>query len=144
MKLMPFSDSSLRYLFKMNPFQSQCLPSLCPTQQTATRTHNTQPDTGHRTRSVRDRLHRSADMNTLMFIVVVVGVFVVEVTAESRERRADDGGPLEVVVQHLSQQVTSLTAQLNSAVTELTELKGRTGELTLYWTLIIYDMFALR
>ena len=80
----------------------------------------------------------------MMFIVVVVGVFVVEVTAESRERRADDGGPLEVVVQHLSQQVTSLTAQLNSAVTELTELKRRTGELTLYLTLIIYDMFALR
>ena len=76
-------------------------------------------------------------MNKLLLIVLVVGVFVVEVavSAEVRER-SDDGGPLEVVVEHLSQQVISLTAQLNSVNTQLNSvssdlsaLKTRTGKL---------------
>ena len=76
-------------------------------------------------------------MNKLLLIVLVVGVFVVEVavSAEVRER-SDDGGPLEVVVEHLSQQVISLTAQLssvntqlNSVSSDLSALKTRTGKL---------------
>ena len=95
------------------------------------------PDVGHVTRSVGDQLYSSAKMNKLLLIVLVVGVFVVEVEMipVGRGRRSDDGGPLEVVVEQLSQQVTSLTAQLNSVNTQLSSmntdlsaLKTRTGK----------------
>ena len=56
-------------------------------------------------------------------------------SAESRERRSDDAGPLEVVVERLSQEVASLTAQvssmsskLDSLNSDLTTLTSRTGE----------------
>ena len=81
-------------------------------------------------------------MNKLL-IALTVGVFVVEVTvsAESRERRSDDGGPLEVVVEQLSQQVTSLTAQLNSVNAQLNSVNT---QLTAQLNSVNTDLSALK
>ena len=46
----------------------------------------------------------------------------------TRQKRSDDGGPLEAVVEQLTQQVTSLNAQLNSVNAEVTALKMKTGK----------------
>ena len=56
-------------------------------------------------------------LTSLHFLLTMATVQVVLVTGESgplvdRQRRSDDGGPLEAVVEHLSQQVTSLNAQM--------------------------------
>ena len=69
-------------------------------------------------------------MNKLLLIVLTAGVLVVEVEMipVGRWRRSDDGGPLEEVVEHLAEQVTSLTAQLNSVNTDLSALKSKTGK----------------
>ena len=77
------------------------------------------------------------------FVVVLVFtvqllVLNVSTSTASREKRSDDGDPLEAVVEHLSQQVTALnaqltqqansfTAQLNSVNTEVAALKAKTG-----------------
>ena len=111
------------------------------------RLYKTKPDVERVTRSVSDRLHSSAKMNKLLLIALTVGVFVVEVTvsAESRGRRSDDGGPLEVVVEQLSQQVTSLTAQLNSVNTQLTaQLNSVNTQLTAQLNSVNTDLSALK
>jgi hypothetical protein len=50
--------------------------------------------------------------------------------AKVRGKRTDDMGSMEVVVQHLSQQVNSLTAQLNQQATEIAALKAKDGKST--------------
>ena len=45
----------------------------------------------------------------------------------SRGKRADDGGPLEAVVEGLSQQVSSFSAHLDTVNVELAALKAKTG-----------------
>ena len=45
----------------------------------------------------------------------------------SRGKRADDGGPLEAVVEGLSQQVSSFSAHLDTVNAELAALKAKTG-----------------
>ena len=59
-----------------------------------------------------------------------VALLVVSVTSSrlTRQKRSDDGGPLEAVVEQLTQQVTSLNAQLNSVNAEVTALKMKTGK----------------
>ena len=88
----------------------------------------------------------------VLLAVCAIAALIVETTSStvSRGRRADDGGPLEVVVEQLSQQVNSLSAQLtqqaasfNSQLTqqaasfhsqldtvnaELVALKAKTGQ----------------
>ena len=75
-------------------------------------------------------------MNKVLLVVLAFGVLTigVKVSAESRERRSDDAGPLEVVVERLSQEVASFTAQLSSMSSkldslnsDLTTLRSRTG-----------------
>ena len=51
---------------------------------------------------------------------VIILLVAIELSAASRERRSDDGAPLEVVVEHLSQQVTHLNSQVAA-------LKTKTG-----------------
>ena len=115
-------QSSFELIRSLTDFRPMFSGLMSHIVDTAAYIYKTKLDVEHVTRSVRDRLHRGAKMNKLLLIALTVGVFVVEVTvsAESRERRSDDGGPLEVVVEQLSQQVTSLTAQLNSVNTQLT------------------------
>ena len=56
-------------------------------------------------------------LNVCQFLVIVFvagEMLMVKVltSAVSGQKRSDDGGPLQAVVEHLSQQVSSLTAQL--------------------------------
>ena len=78
-----------------------------------------------------------------MFLVMAVTVELlvlggVTVTSSSRgvgrQRRSDDAGPLEAVVEHLSQRVTSLDAQLNAATARIATLETKTGETLLQGT----------
>lgn len=68
-----------------------------------------------------------------LVMVVTVGSLAGTVTMSSsssrvsRHKRSDDEGPLETVVEHLSQQVTSLNAQLNSANSRIATLETKTG-----------------
>ena len=59
-----------------------------------------------------------------------VALLVVSVTSSrlTKQKRSDDGCPLEAVVEQLTQQVTSLNAQLNSVNAEVTALKMKTGK----------------
>ena len=64
----------------------------------------------------------------IVYFAVVAMVVNVSLSAASRLKRSDDGGPLEAVVEQLSQQVASLTARLNTVNTEVAALKTKTGE----------------
>jgi len=90
----------------------------------------------------------------MVFLVAteVAGVVKSDVAlgrGEVRGKRSDDGGPLEVVVQQLTQQVNSLTAQLNQHVnelnahlgqqdTKLTALEAKTGTMFLFVWLFVF------
>ena len=73
-------------------------------------------------------------------LVVVVTCFTVQLlmvsgmpsSAVIRRKRSDDGGPLEAVVEHLSQQLSSLDAQQTSVNSEITALKTQTGQNVVY------------
>ena len=61
---------------------------------------------------------------------LIVGVRAVH---EVREKRSDDGGPLQAVVDQLSQQVNSLTAQLAAVNAEVAALKTQAGNYYLFF-----------
>jgi hypothetical protein len=83
-------------------------------------------------------------MTRLLFVVAALEllIFAPKVTSSSKisgsARRADDNGPLETVVEQLSQQVTSLAAtvtqQANAAAAadaRIATLEAQVGELVL-------------
>ena len=71
-----------------------------------------------------------------LLTIVTVGVLLmsggVTSTRVIRQKRSDDGGPLEVVVARLSQQVSALNAQLTQQVSALnakvTALESKTSK----------------
>ena len=77
-----------------------------------------------------------------MFLVMIVTVELLVLggvtsrpsRAVGRQRRSDDAGPLEAVVEHLSQRVASLDAQLNAATARIATLETKTGETLLQGT----------
>lgn len=69
----------------------------------------------------------AALMTTRPIICVPDGVM--SDTANAREKRSDDGGPLEVTVEQLAQLVNSLTAQLASVNSKLAAVEAKTATL---------------
>ena len=85
-------------------------------------------------------------MNKLSLIVLVVGVFVVEVEMipVGIENQSDEGS-LEVVVERLAEQVTLLNAQLSSVKAQLTsQISSANAQLTAQLNSVNTDLSALK
>ena len=70
----------------------------------------------------------------LLFFLSIATTKLMLVDAEagsrvSRQRRSDDGGPLEAVVEHQSQQISTLNAQLNAVNAKMAALEARTSKI---------------
>ena len=78
----------------------------------------------------------------LMAVFVAAEVMVVKVSMSqvAREKRTDDISPLEAVVEQLSQQITSLNAQLTPLINEVALLRTKTSKIVfvfLFFTIVL-------